>query len=106
MKKIIFADDLVQRLRSKTPIGAVGRVTLDECIAEINYAEPVQLTKVDRPQGEWAGFTYESPVGFIAEHAYCPFCGFKPKRFPLRYQFCPMCGAYLWGELMKKLNNE
>ena len=106
MKKIIDADKLIQRLRSKKPIGDVGRVTIEECIAEVNYAEPVKLTKVDRPQGEWAGFTIDSPLREIVENAYCPWCSFKPKMYPLRYAFCPMCGMYLWNKKMQKLNDE
>lgn len=50
MAKLINADKLIQRLRSKQPIGDIGKATIEECIAEINYAKPV---KPERPKGHW-----------------------------------------------------
>lgn len=109
MAKLINADKLIKRLRSKKPIGDIGKITLDECIAEINYAEPVEPEK---PKGKWmwkernkGGIDYITGIDtetgekrtiqvdnrHIEKRNYCSLCGMIGDDAFMNY--CPNCGA-------------
>lgn len=45
-QRLIDANLLCKRLRQKPPIGEVGKVTLDECIEEVNYADTVNAITI------------------------------------------------------------
>ena len=84
MAKLINADELIKRLRSKKPIGDIGKITIDECIAEISYAEPVEP---ERPRGKWID-------------GICDKCGYDGgvEAISGKANYCPKCGADMRGE--------
>lgn len=90
-------DKLIQSLKQLNPIGDIGRVTIEECIAQIKYADPADV----RPNvhGEWKQIhTYQIDSNrAVASEAQCTKCRkYSAQIFVeglVTYEFCPRCGA-------------
>ena len=82
--RLVDADKIIERLKCKNAIGEIGKVTIEECIAEIEYADTI---KPERKRGRWI---------ISRERLYdvCSCCGEDGHK---TFNFCPNCGCDMRG---------
>ena len=56
--RLIDADELIEKLKNKNPIGEIGKITLAECIEEVKYTKTI--TPEQKKYGKWIINKYTS----------------------------------------------